>query len=96
MDSAGSSGFIQQAIIIAGLMAIFYFMLIRPQRQQQKKRQEMLGSLKVGDKVILNSGIYGQITEMKEKSIRVKIAKDVIVRMDRSGIQAVTNKDPED
>jgi len=84
-----------QILMLAGFFFIFYFLLIKPQRQQAKKRQEMLDSLKVGDKVITTGGIYGEITEIKDKSLRVKIAKDVILRMDRSGISGKTSKTDE-
>jgi preprotein translocase subunit YajC len=79
-------------LMMVGFIVIFYFLLIRPQRQQMKARQELLGSIKVGDKVVTTGGIYGEITEIKEKSVRVKIAKDVILRMDRSGIQGKVSK----
>ena len=82
-------------LMMVGLVVIFYFLLIRPQRQQMKTRQELLGSIKVGDRIITTGGIYGEITEIKEKSVRVKIAKDVILRMDRSGIQGKTIKSDE-
>ena len=83
-------------VMIVGFIAIFYFILLRPQSVQQKKRKELLESLKVGDKVLLNSGIYGEITEVRKSSLRVKIAKDVIVRMDRSGVQSKTSKEKEE
>ena len=82
-------------LMMGGFIVIFYFLLIRPQRQQMKTRQELLGSLKVGDKVVTTGGIYGEITDVKEKSVRVKIAKDVILRMDRSGIQSKMTKSEE-
>ena len=82
-----------QIVILVGFVFIFYFLLIRPQRVQQKKRQELLDSLHVGDKIITTNGIYGEITEIKEKSLRVKVAKGVVLRMDRSGIQGKTSKE---
>lgn len=78
--------------MIAVMVLIFYFLLFRPQRTQMKQRQEMLSALKVGDKIITSGGIYGEIVEIKDKSVRVKIAKDVILRMDRSGIQSKTTQ----
>ncbi|HOC90947.1 MAG TPA: preprotein translocase subunit YajC [bacterium] len=83
-------------VMIVGFIAIFYFILLRPQSVQQKKRKELLESLKVGDKVLLNSGIYGEITEVRKSSLRVKIAKDVVVRLDRSGVQSKTSKEKEE
>lgn len=78
-------------IMMIGFIALFYFMLIRPQKQQQKKRQEMLDSLRVGDKVLTVGGIYGTIKEVRDKSIRVKIANDVVIRMSRTGVQSLTS-----
>ncbi len=83
-------------VMIVGFIAIFYFILLRPQSVQQKKRKELLESLKVGDKILLNSGIYGEITEVRKNSLRVKIAKDVVVRLDRSGVQSKTSKEKEE
>ncbi len=78
-------------IMMIGFIALFYFMLIRPQKQQQKKRQNMLDALKAGDKILTNGGLFGTIKEVREKSIRVKIANDVVVRMSRSGVQSLTS-----
>lgn len=75
------------------IFAFLYFMMIRPQRQQQKQRKEMLGSLKVGDKVVTSGGIYGTITKVNPQSLRVKIAKGVEVRVSRSGVSGKTSKD---
>ncbi len=87
-----SSANLYQYGMIAVMVLIFYFLLFRPQRTQMKQRQEMLSALKVGDKIITSGGIYGEIVEIKDKSVRVKIAKDVILRMDRSGIQSKTTQ----
>ena len=80
-------------IMMVGMVAVFYFMIIRPQRAQQKKRQEMLDALKPGDKILTNSGIYGTITSMGKTSIRVKVAQGVELRMSRAGIAAKTSKE---
>lgn len=92
MNKLGGTQNMYSILMLVGMVVIFYFLLIRPQRQQAKTRQELLSALKVGDKVITTGGIYGEITEIKDKSLRVKIAKDVILRMDRSGIQGKTTK----
>ena len=74
------------------LFVVFYFLLIRPQKQQQKQRQEMLNALKVGDKVLTSGGIYGTITKVTENSLRVKIARDVEISVSRAGVASVTSK----
>lgn len=62
---------------------IFYFMLYRPQKQEQQKRQRMLDSLKKGDKVVTIG-----ITAISEKKVTLKLAEDVEVDFARSAISA--------
>ena len=52
---------------------IMWFLVIRPQKKEQKKRQEMLDSIKKGDKIVTNGGIVGKITKIKENKIEVKV-----------------------
>ncbi|MEW5947313.1 MAG: preprotein translocase subunit YajC [bacterium] len=82
-----------QLIFLIFMVAIFYFLLIRPQRVYQKKRQNMLNALNVGDKIITTGGIYGTIMKVNEQSLRVKIAKNVEVRIARSGVSSVTKRE---
>lgn len=95
MDQAANGGMVQ-LLMLGGFVALFYFMLIRPQQKQQKERDKMLKALNVGDKVLTSGGIYGEITELKDKSIRVRIAKDVVIRMTRAGVQSVTSGSQDD
>lgn len=95
MEQAANGGMIQ-LVMLGAFVALFYFMLIRPQQKQQKDRDKMLKALNVGDKVLTSGGIYGEITEIKDKSIRVRIAKDVVIRMTRAGVQSVTSGPQED
>ncbi len=62
----GLGGMVQFLPIIA-LFALAYFMLMRPQMQQEKKRQEMLGQLKKNDKVLTTAGMYGVVVSLEEK-----------------------------
>lgn len=91
----GTQGGMQIFFLVA-MFVLFYFMLIRPQRQQQKKRLEMLKALKVGDKIVTTGGIFGSITKINEKSLRVKIAPNVEVRVERGGVGRVTVSDTEE
>lgn len=59
-------------IMLIGMFAIMYFLMIRPQQKKQKEMQKMLDALQVNDKVITTSGIYGRITSIKpDKNIVV-------------------------
>ena len=73
---------------------VFYFLMIAPARKQKKRTQEMLDSLKNGDKVITSGGIYGTIVRANqgEDSIRIRIAPTVEIDVLRS---AVSGTQPE-
>nr|PZM92514.1 MAG: preprotein translocase subunit YajC [Pseudomonadota bacterium] len=68
------------------VFVIFYFLVIRPQQKQMKKHQEYLNSLKVGDEVVTNSGIFGRIEDIDDKTVRLEIARDVRIRVLKSQI----------
>ena len=65
---------------------IFYFMLWKPQKKQQQERQNLLNSLKKGDKIITIGGIYGTITDISERTVNVEIAEGVEITMVRSAV----------
>ncbi len=65
---------------------IFYFMLWRPQKKEQQKRQNMLESLKKGDKIITIGGMYGTITNISEKKVTVEVAENVEINFVRSAV----------
>lgn len=72
---------------------IFYFMLLKPQKKEQQRRQNMLNSLKKGDKIITIGGIYGTITDISEKTVTVEVAENVEMVMVRSAVSSF--QDPE-
>ncbi|WP_346354152.1 preprotein translocase subunit YajC [Azotosporobacter soli] len=76
------------------LMAlVFYFLLWRPQKKQQQQRNEMLASLKKGDRVITTGGIFGTINVITPKTITLKIAERVEIEVLRSAIHGLQNAD---
>lgn len=78
------------------IFVVFYFMLIRPQQKKQKETQKMIESLRSGDKIVTTGGILGTVTNVKEKTVVVRIADNVKVEMLRSAIQTVTQRTGED
>ena len=63
---------LQAFILPIGLLAIFYFFAIRPQRKKEKEIKEMRGSLKVGDDVVTIGGIYGKIVVVKDDVLTIE------------------------
>lgn len=71
------------------ILVIFYFLLIRPQQKKQKEHERLVKSVKTGDRVVTNAGIHGVISNVKEKTVIIKIADNVKVEFDRGAIAAV-------
>ena len=81
-------------LLMLGLMfLVMYLFMIRPQRQQQKKLEEMRNALKKGDKVITAGGIYGTIADVDERTVLVKVDGEVKIRVDKSSINKDTTAD---
>ncbi len=70
-------------------IALMYFLLIRPQQVQQKKRREMLANVKKGDNVILFSGIMGIVKDMKDNILIVEVAPQVVLKVVKEGVAQV-------
>ena len=100
IDSFAMSGFPQggsglvQFLPFALILGIFYFMILLPMKRRQKKVQEFQESLKVGDKVVTTSGIYGQITRLNEKSVQVQIADKVRIEVARASVGGYQGQEP--
>jgi len=73
-------------IILVLIFAVFYFLMIRPQRKRQKEHQQLMEELKRGDKVITIGGIYGQIESVSEDSIVIKVESGTTIRVARGSI----------
>lgn len=83
---------------IAIMIAIFYFLMIRPQQKRAKERQKLLDAIKSGDRVVFGGGILGSVTNVKEKTILIKIADNVKIEVSRGAVTQVLEKGdtPED
>jgi len=68
------------------ILAIFYFLMIRPQAKRQKEMRQFRDSLAKGDKVITTGGIYGKITEIKDTAVILEVAPNVQIKVDKNGI----------
>jgi preprotein translocase subunit YajC len=74
-----------QIFPIVLMIAVFYFLLIRPQQQRAKKEKAFEAALKVGDKIITKAGIHGKIAELNEDTIVVETMAGKI-KMEKSAI----------
>ena len=90
-----SSQQIAQIVPFVFIFIIFYFVLIRPGTTRQKKLQQMIDNLKVGDKIVTASGIYGTVMGLKNDRIQVRIAENVKVEMSKNAVTALQNPEEE-
>jgi preprotein translocase subunit YajC len=104
MTSAIAAVFFQQAggslglIMMVGIFAVFYFLLILPQQRKQKKWQQMLGNVKSGDRVATNGGIRGVIISVKSEgsdpTVVLRVPPDgVKIEVSRNAIVSVITEE---
>jgi preprotein translocase subunit YajC len=87
-EGTGTSWFDQYGIIIflVLIFAMFYFLMIRPQRKRAKEQRELMAGLQKGDKVITAGGVYGVIESLSEDSIVIKVESGATMRVARGSI----------
>ena len=93
MSPEGGS-LLQMLVPLAMVFAIFYFIVIIPSKRQQKKVQEFVDNLKVNDKVITTSGIYGQIMKLEEQHVSLQVADKVNIKVSKAAIGGYQGQPP--
>ena len=83
-----------QIVPFALILGIFYFIILLPAKRKQQKVQEFLDNLKVNDKVVTTSGIWGQITRIDEQNVQLEIADKVRIRVSRAAIGGYQGQPP--
>ncbi len=80
-------------IMIVAMIAIFYFLMYRPQKKQEREKQAMLNNLEVGDEITTIGGIVGEIVSVREETILLETGKDKNkIRVLRSAVKNVDVK----
>ena len=79
-------------IMFGSIIAIFYFMILRPQQKKQKQHQQMIESVKKGDKIILSGGLHGTVAGLEDKTILVQVAENVKMKFEKGSISNVVRE----
>jgi preprotein translocase subunit YajC len=90
-DQGGMSSLATTLLFPIAMIAIFYFLLIRPQNQRAKKHKEMLGAMKKGDTVVTQGGIIGKVFKIADNEVTIDAGEGVKFRIVRSMIVEVRN-----
>jgi preprotein translocase subunit YajC len=85
---SGPSGIVVLVVQMVALIAIFYFLLLRPQSQARKKHAELLANIKKGDEIVTAGGVVGKIKEIKEQRVTIESGTAQLV-VERSKIVQV-------
>jgi len=81
---------------LIAIVAIFYFLILRPQNKKQKETQKMLSALKKGDRVVTIGGIHGVIQSVKESTVIIKVDENTKLEFNRSAIANVSSQAKEE
>ena len=76
------------------ILAIFYFIIIMPMKRRQKKVQQFLQTLKVGDRVVTTGGLYGVITKINDRSVQLQVADKVRIEFSKAAIGGYQGQEP--
>jgi preprotein translocase subunit YajC len=93
--AAGPQGFLDQMlsnpiIPLVMVVAVFYFIIIRPQSQRQSDHQKVVKALKKNDEVVTNGGLIGRVAELGDNLVTLEIAPNVRVRIERGEIKGLS------
>lgn len=89
---AGQSDPLSGMLFFVGMLALMYFLLIRPQQKRAKEHKKMVEAISKGDEVATNGGMLGKIIEVGEQYISLEIANNVEVKLQRHAIATVLPK----
>ena len=79
-------GFLFQIALIG---AAFYFLVLAPGNKERKKKEELLGGIQRGDKVLTKGGLWGHVADIKDNTLTLKIAENTKVEVDRAYVETV-------
>ena len=98
MDASSGMGMVGAIVWMVVLFGIMYFLMLRPQKKEQKRLQAMLNDMEVGDSIVTTSGFYGVIIDMTEedvivefgsnKNCRIPMRKQAIAEVEKAGSAA--------
>ena len=98
MDASSGMGMVGAIVWMVVLFGIMYFLMLRPQKKEQKRLQAMLNEMEVGDSIVTTSGFYGVVIDMTEedvivefgnnKNCRIPMRKQAIAEVEKAGSAA--------
>ena len=91
-ETAAAASAMPQLLLLVGFVAIFYFLIIRPQTRRAKAHKKLIADLGVGDEVTTSSGLMGRIAKISEDAVDLELASNLTVAMQKTHVTAVLPK----
>lgn len=87
----GGGGGSSMLIMLVAIFAIFYFLMIRPESKRRKERQSMIDSLARGDKIVTIGGLHGEVQDVHDDKIVIRIAENLKVEIAKTAVSGKRN-----
>jgi preprotein translocase subunit YajC len=88
----GSSSMMTSFVFMGLIFAVFYFLLIRPQKKKEDSRKQMISAIKKGDNIVSIGGLYGKVTQVDDSSVLAQVDDNTKVRIDKNAISTLREK----
>ena len=85
-QAEGGGGGTSMLIMLVAIFAIFYFLMIRPESKRRKERQAMIDSLARGDKIVTIGGLYGEVQDVHDDKVVIRIAENLKVEVAKTAV----------
>jgi preprotein translocase subunit YajC len=92
----GGASSLMSFLPLVAIVAIFYFLILRPQNKKQKDTQKMLAAVKKGDRVVTIGGIHGVIQSVRESTVIIKVDENVKLEFNRAAISSISAQAKDD
>ena len=90
--ASGQGDPLMSLILPVGLVALFYFMLIRPQSKRAKEHKELIAGVQKGEEIVTSGGILGKITNVGDTFVTIEISTDVSINIQKTAILSIMPK----
>jgi preprotein translocase subunit YajC len=91
-QAAGGQSQLLSFLPLVVIFVLFYFLLIRPQQKKQKEHRHMVDALSSGDEIVTGGGVLGKVIEVGEQFVKVEVADDVVIKVQKHTLGAVLPK----
>ncbi|MDR5899806.1 preprotein translocase subunit YajC [Halomonas vilamensis] len=91
-QDAAAGGGIAQIVMLVGFVAIFYFLLWRPQSKRAKQHKQLISNLEKGDEIVIGGGLVGRVTKVSDEFLSMEVADGTEVNVQKNAVAAVLPK----